>query len=200
MKDSTVSPQKTGICSSGGRGGNTTSDQDGYTLIEVIITIFIMGMILLVINVVLIALIRTSYDTDARLETRQGIEFVFEVIRRDLKSANPATIEVSDSDTLRLNLAESGQNITFSREVVDGVDGKGWIRADWGNGDYTNLTSVEYINIKSFDVVVNRNDISGTVEIVVTVEADSAHVKNSGDPVVKDFYKQTTIITRGQEI
>jgi len=197
----TGSRQKTDISHDEGCDADAGGGQGGYTLIEILITIFIMGMILLMVNVVLIALIRVAHDTDARLKTRQGVEFALEVIRRDVKSADPATIEVvdpADPDTLTLNLSQSGQSIIFSREVD--VNDKGIIRADWGGGDYTNLTSAEDIDITSFVVDVNQNDFSGTVEIIITVRANSARNKSGGEPVVKDLYKQITIITRGQEL
>ncbi|MBN2100326.1 type II secretion system protein [Candidatus Dojkabacteria bacterium] len=195
-------------------GRNPETKEEGYTLIEVLLTIFIMGMILLLVNVILISLIRVSYDTDARMKVRQGVEFSLEVIRNNIKSASPATIRLKNAGSdvvecttthdnpqdceLHMSLAEEGAEIVFSRIEEQG---KGRLRATWtSSNQYINLTSLEDIDVKSVMFSSNRNDVTGTVEIIIIVQADSSKLRSGGDPIVEDFYKQATIITRGQEL
>jgi len=63
------------------------NEDRGYTLIEVLVTIVIMGTIILVVNVVMISIIRVSYTTDARIKIRQNVEFATEVFRRAARNA-----------------------------------------------------------------------------------------------------------------
>ncbi len=173
-------------------------DQEGYTLIEVVVTILIMGMILIMVNMVLISLIRVSYDTDARMNVRQDVEFGIEVIRRDTKSADPAQISATPSNQLDLVLSGSGERIRFRIIQKDGI---GTLRSEWlDRNRYINLTSPEEVDVEEFNVSYYHDSSSGTGEIIITIRADSVQKKVNGDPVVDDFYKQVSIITKGQEL
>jgi prepilin-type N-terminal cleavage/methylation domain-containing protein len=178
----------------------TKEHERGYTLIEVLITILIMGMILLMINVVLMSLIRVAYDTDARMNIRQDVEFSIEVIRRNLKSASPSQITVDDDGNINLEIAGDGGEVTFSR-LETGDDNTGYIQAHWIDRDRRiNLTSKDEVNVTNFDVDYNINDASGTGELILTIEAQTVQKKTNGDPVVSDFFKQVSIVTKGKEL
>lgn len=77
-----------------------SKNNHGYTLMEVLLTMIIMGMILLIVNVVMIAIIRTSYTTDTRIKMRQNMEFSVEVFRRTAKSSESVTIIPNPSTTV----------------------------------------------------------------------------------------------------
>jgi prepilin-type N-terminal cleavage/methylation domain-containing protein len=176
----------------------SSNGQEGYTLIEVVVTILIMGMILIMVNMVLISLIRVSYDTDARMNVRQDVEFGLEVIRRDTKSADPAQISATPSNQLDLVLSGSGERIRFRIIQKDGI---GTLRSEWlDRNRYINLTSPEEVDVEEFNVGYYHDNTSGTGEIIITIRADSVQTKVNGDPVVDDFYKQVSIITKGQEL
>ncbi len=64
----------------------------GYTFIEVLVTIIIMGGIVLVVNVIMISIIRVSYTTDVRIKMRQNVEFATEVFKRTARSSEWVTI------------------------------------------------------------------------------------------------------------
>lgn len=177
---------------------NKTSE--AYTLIEVVVTIFIMGMVLLIVNIVLISLIRVSYDTDSRMKIRQGVEFTLEVIRDNIKSSDPGTIpEVENEEELSFSLSESGEQVRFAYEELDEI---GMIRVYWDDGSYINLTSPEDIDVQpgGFEIDAKRDFDSGTVEVIITIRADSTRKKGNGEPVVKDFYKQISVVSKGQEL
>jgi prepilin-type N-terminal cleavage/methylation domain-containing protein len=189
---------------------NSTTDgsQAGYTLVEVIITMFILGMILVVINMVLISMIRVSYNTDIRIKMRQGVEFAFEVMRRNAKSTDPGTLrEVNtalDEPALQLQLPGRGETVRFYRET-DGVHdtGNGVLVASWSLESESHkvyLTSPFEIDVKSFDVEVSNSDIYGSTEVFIVIVADSANKRNSGDPLIKDQTTQTTIISRYRKL
>ena len=103
---------------------SVANSERGYTLVEVLVTMVILSMILLVINMVLITMIRVSYNTDVRIKMRQGVEFAFEVMRRNVKSTDPGNLqkkEVSDgvgiaeAVTFRLS-GGSGEQVVFYLE------------------------------------------------------------------------------------
>lgn len=186
-------------------------DQAGYTLVEVLVTMVIMGMILLVVNVILISLVRVSYNTDTRINVRQGIEFALEVMRRNVKSSEPGQISLVTKDTedpfptmLRVKLAESNATVTFyAQDVCDGEDICGALSALWeiaGETSVVSLTSPSDLNILSFDPVVTNIAETGTSEILITVTASSTNIAHSGDPVVPLVSKQVTILTHTSEL
>jgi prepilin-type N-terminal cleavage/methylation domain-containing protein len=186
---------------------NSEIMDEGYTLIEVLITMVIMGFILVVVNMVLVSLIRVSYDTDVRMNVRQDIEFALELMRRDVKSADPTVWGASNlgkRSNLDLVMAGSGEEVRFvcagCSEDDESIGVLKVIRGTGPDGRSLNLTSAEDTNVRSFNVELARDDFSGTVEILITIEADSVQTKTNEDPVVKDVYKQISIITKGQEL
>lgn len=72
--------------------GRSLKNEDGYTLVEVLVTVIIMGMIILIVNVVVISIIKVSYSTDTRIKIRQNVEFAVEVFRRTARSSESVTI------------------------------------------------------------------------------------------------------------
>lgn len=183
--------------------------ENGYTLIEVLITVVIMGFILLVVNVVMIAIIRISYDTDARIKVRQGLEFSLEVMRRNVKSSDPGMIEiigwpvdVPTGDALWLQIPESEETVTFYLEP-DPVTNNGVLIAEWQGTAGTRtvfLTSPQDINVESFTISINPDPTSGTSEIVLTVLASSVQLRTPTQPLVDNVTKQATIITRYRDL
>ncbi len=193
---------------------NKKDNQEGYTLIEVMITVVIMGLILIMVNAVLIAMIRTSQETDARIKIRQGSEFSLEVIKRNVKSADAMGIEMwnlneggerIDCDTgpcdgFTAPLTDSSLEVSFFMEDDD--EEIGAIKAEWvdtGNGSTRalNLSSRAEFDVDEFYVEMSTDEQSGTTLVIVTVESDSISKKRGGDPVVDDYAKQISIVTRG---
>jgi prepilin-type N-terminal cleavage/methylation domain-containing protein len=189
----------------------TGLEESGYTLVEVLITMVILGMILLVINLVLIAMIRVSYNTDVRIKMRQGIEFAFEVMRRNAKSTDPGTMKMGSGNGTAGSLvlflpSENGEEAVFFLEEDSETD-NGVLKAAWTTETATGkevrtvcLTSPDEIDVKDFDVVVSNSKAGGTTEVVLTVTADSMNRRNSGEPLIEDLVYQTTIVARYREI
>jgi prepilin-type N-terminal cleavage/methylation domain-containing protein len=188
----------------------SSEGEGGYTLVEVLITMVILGMILLVVNLVLIAMIRVSYNTDVRIKMRQGIEFAFEVMRRNSKSTDPGTmregsgIGTADSLIFFIPGAEAEEVVFFLEQDIVGTENNGVLKAVWtinGNVSRTvSLTSPEEIDVKDFDVVVSDSKTGGTTEVVLTVTADSMNKRNSEEPLIENLVYQTTIVARYREI
>lgn len=188
-------------------------DQEGYTLIEVIITIFIMGIIIMMVNVVLISVVRSSYDVDTRMNVRKNVESSLEIMKRYTKSSDPSSIELmawsqedqtwlscsgcASSNAIKFTISESG------REVIFYLDQDGTLKSYWpGSGDVISLTSSYVVNIpeSGFTVNIARDEDSDAAKVFVTIVADSTRERSEGEPIVDDFYKQMTIVTRGEEL
>ncbi|MEA3357068.1 MAG: type II secretion system protein [Patescibacteria group bacterium] len=174
------------------------SGQEAYTLIEVLMTIVIMGVILLMLNLVLFTVVRTANQTDARMKIRGGVEFALEVIRRDIKSANTESVNVSGAGgtTLSMTLTGSGDTVTFTR-VEDSDSGYYAIQAD-RNGQEIHLTSVHDLDVTGLTFQIVVHPASGTSTVYVAVTANSAGKKQDGTPIVEDFIKNAAIITKGR--
>ena len=173
-----------------------------------------MGLILLVVNVVLVSLIKVSYDTDSRIKLREEMEFGLEVIRRNAKSSRPGSVTVeedldeldgekfhSDDKKLIMDLAEVDATVTFH---LQGGKDDGYLVAEWtigGNpGQVVVLTSSDDINVKDFHVTLAYNPNNGTTEITITMTADSVRRGAHGEALIKNSRKQSVIFTRHSEI
>ncbi len=171
---------------------------EGYTLVEMLITVVILGFILLLVNVVLISIIKVAYNTDAKIKVRQGIEFTIEAIDRDVKSANPDSV-IGSGELLTVDLTESGQQVQFTREVVNNI---GVAKATWGEGPSAKivyLTSPSQINVKSMNFTVQNDPDTGTRIVNVQITADSVKKNSNGTPVIQNFLKEAAIVTSKTE-
>lgn len=178
--------------------------ENGYTLVEVLITMVVMSMILLVINMVLVSMIRVSYNTDIRLKMRQQSDFSLEVMRRTVKSTDPGNlmkVEKYDQEAIQMKLPGSGQEVLFYRGeyAMDDDTVHGVLKANWSDdGGFREvfLTSPYDMDVKLFEVDINDSAIAGSTEVLIKITADSANKRNSTEPLIKDQVVQTTILTR----
>jgi prepilin-type N-terminal cleavage/methylation domain-containing protein len=168
-----------------------TLPEAGYTLIEMLVTIIILGMIILVVNMVLISIVRTSYNTDTRIHIRQGLEFALEVMKRSTKSAerikpipNPAcnTALPSDPDclwpdALLVQLSDISNCVVF---YVEEDSGQGTLKAGWAEdsslcetNDTGTFSFVDYLTVPE-EVGIDAQDASGQSGYRLSYEYDSA--------------------------
>lgn len=190
--------------------------EEGYTLIELIMTIFIMGMMLLIINIVLIAILRSSARSDTSIRLRQLVEFGFEVIERNAKSAEPNSICISRYDeineiwdctgdvsggAIKMSIMGSDQIVVFY--VDENEDEVGVLKAFWTEGDETSevfLTNSGELDVESFEVDLSHDYESGTHEIIVRILCDSIVRLEAAEPLVNDMMRTVTIVTKGKEV
>lgn len=192
--------------------------QAGYTLVEVMMTVFIMGLVLIMVNMVLLAMVRATVEADSRMKIRQGIDLSLEVMNRNIKSSEPQNMILQNRDgqggwvecsmgqqcdRVVVALAESSWTVAFYMEE-DGEE-IGVVKAYWLNSltgyEYiSNLTSFTEMDVGRFDVQARRDLDSGTTEVVLTIEADSLGRRANGDPIVDDYYKQRIVVAKGMEI
>ena len=181
-----------------------------------IISVFVLGMILLVINVIMISLIRVSYTTDVRIKVRQGLEFAGEVMQRNVKSADPEGIEVIDwppapatpiNKALRFRITEGSMDsdVVFCVESDPDDEEIGVLMAKWtedGVERIVYLTSPDEIDVdaEKFEISVTEYEESGIAEVLIDIYASSSLLEGADDPVVDTIFKQIRIIVRYNEI
>lgn len=188
-------------------------DSEGYTLIEVLITMFILGLIILVVNIVFIALVRVSYRVDVRMKVRQNIEFALEMVRRSTKSAkvddlsivgNPSSSCGSTpepwcaqySEALKMKISETSEYVTYFVEQEPGTEIM-VLKASWENEGYTaRITSDIDMTIDDFDLEIVDISETGGKEILVNMVASSVQMETTTEPLVSGVFKQEVIITR----
>ncbi len=190
--------------------------EDGYTLIELIMTIFIMGMMMLIINIVLIAILRSSARSDTSIRLRQLVEFGFEVIERNAKSSEPNSLciaqynEIPDvwectgevsGDAIRMSVLGSDQIVVFYMDKNE--EEIGVLKAFWTEGDEISevfLTNSGELDVESFEVDLSHDYESGTHEIIIRILCDSITRLEAAEPLVNDMLRTVTIVTKGKEV
>lgn len=87
----------------------------GFSLVETLITIFIMAMVLLLLNVTLITMVKTSGIATGRTVSRQETEYMIEVIRRYVRNSDSEHIKLYNTKGVRV-IRKTGD--TYS--IIDG--------------------------------------------------------------------------------
>lgn len=70
---------------------------EGFTLVEMLITIAILGIIMIISSTVLTTLIRVSIVANDKIRARNESEFVLELMRRTVRNSNPADVYIFNS-------------------------------------------------------------------------------------------------------
>jgi prepilin-type N-terminal cleavage/methylation domain-containing protein len=92
---------------------------EGFSLVEMLITIAIMGTVMIISSTVLSTLIRVSTVSSNKIRARNESEFVLELLRRTIRNSDPSDVYV-----FRSHVAEgSGEARTYDPEndVVKGA-------------------------------------------------------------------------------
>jgi len=194
-----------------------------FTLIELIVSMAIMGMILFVVNVVLISVMKSSARTDTMIRMGNYIETGFEIMERNVKSAEPSSLCIAEyseagevwectgeesGDALMMNLLSDLKTtvIFYFEENEDevGIMKSHWIKYD-ANRDVvsestTYLSSSSEIDIVTFEVDIALDNNSGTHQVIVRALSDSIDLVGVDDPLVDDMLRSATIVSRGSSI
>lgn len=88
---------------------------EGFSLVEMLITIFIIGIVMLITSTTLTTLIKVSAVSNSKTVTRNETEFVLELIRRTVRNSNPSDVYIyntSDTRTYNIETGEMEDQIT----------------------------------------------------------------------------------------
>lgn len=75
---------------------------EGFSLVEMLITIVIMGIVMLISSMTLTTLIKVSTVSSNKTRVRNESEYVLELIRRTVRNSNPADVFIYDSKNARI--------------------------------------------------------------------------------------------------
>lgn len=101
----------------------TKNSYEGFSLVEMLITIAIMGVVMLTASSTLTTLIKISTVSSNKTRVRSEGEFVLELVRRTVRNSNPSDVYIFDSDTVReydpdANIVVNTDNIPSSPAVL----------------------------------------------------------------------------------
>jgi prepilin-type N-terminal cleavage/methylation domain-containing protein len=74
---------------------------DGFSLIEMLLTLAIIGFVMMISSMVLSTLIRVSIATSNKTRARNESEFVLELIRRTVRNSNPRDVHIFETSFAR---------------------------------------------------------------------------------------------------
>ncbi len=74
---------------------------EGYSLVEMLITIVIIGVVMLIASVTLTTLIKISTVSSNKTRARTDSEFILELVRRTVRNSNPSDVYIYDSSSAR---------------------------------------------------------------------------------------------------
>lgn len=74
---------------------------EAYSLVEMLITIVIIGIVMLIASVTLTTLIKISTVSSNKTRVRTESEFVLELVRRTVRNSNPSDVYIYNSTTAR---------------------------------------------------------------------------------------------------
>jgi len=80
---------------------------EGFSLVEMLITIAIMGMVMLIASITLTTLIKISTVSSNKTKVRNETEFVLELVRRTVRNSNPADVMIYNSLDARVYDSEN---------------------------------------------------------------------------------------------
>jgi prepilin-type N-terminal cleavage/methylation domain-containing protein len=197
--------------------------EGAFTLIELIASMAIMGMILFVVNVVLISVMKSSARTDTTIRMGNYIETGFEIIERNVKSSEPSSLCIAEyneaipewectdevtGDALMMNLlSDLKTTVIFYFEENEnevGILKSYWIKYNASGDDesriVTYLSSSSEIDVVEFQVDIAFDDNTGTNQVILRTLCDSIDSIGMDDPLVDDMLRSVTIVSRGSSI
>lgn len=80
---------------------NSKAKYEGFSLVEMLITIVIMGLVMLTASSTLTTLIKISTVSSNKTRVRSESEFVLELVRRTVRNSNPSDVYIFDSSDVR---------------------------------------------------------------------------------------------------
>jgi len=87
---------------------NKKKKYEGFSLVEMLVTLAIISMVMIVSATVLTTLVKVSTVANDKIQARNESEFVLELVRRTVRNSNPQDVYIFKSDTVRHYNPETG--------------------------------------------------------------------------------------------
>ena len=181
------------------------NNEQGYTLIELLITIVITGFILIAATSMLILIIRTTQRADARRIIRQDMELALDVLRRDIRNAEPSiSLPECDpsnpyalldetglgTDSLNITLTSGTESVIYQGEVNEEFDVYTFSRLYTNeSGETTSYLTSPEVNLKKISIICTPLS-KGNKFLLIEISAESVAELN-GEKIVEDLTQYT---------
>lgn len=116
-----------------------TASDDGFTLIELVVTVAIVGIIVVSLTGVVISYLKTSVSTAARLTESHDVQFTAAYWQRDIASIGVRSSTYDRSDTVHSFPLRQSVNITPACSLPSGASYTTSVTLAWSS--YTSLDS-----------------------------------------------------------
>ena len=147
---------------------------EGFSLVEMLITTVILGLLMLTSALVLSTLIRVSTTSTNKARVRTESEFVLEMLRRTLKTTDPSNVHLYISDSRKFDFNDGSviDGPTFTEVLNSNQTGNeihfkpngstGWICLAFYKGISTDL---DYSgNVKGYILRTSKSDLADNLE------------------------------------
>lgn len=186
---------------------------EGFTLIELLLTIVIVSVILMTSTMMLVTLVKTARSVDTRRIVRQDIEQSLEVMKRDIRNADPtlslvacnpstnyilkdSTAQASSQNSeLDLVLASNQAEVKYS-VILDNENNSSTLQRKYTSGSSTVISYLTSTEVDIQSLVINCSElIKENKFLLITVVSDSLASDNQGK-IVNDTKKITGVTIR----
>jgi prepilin-type N-terminal cleavage/methylation domain-containing protein len=149
--------------------------QAGFTLIEMLVVVAIIGVVATISTQIILSLIRSNNKTNVQNEVRQNGSYALDLIQRDIRAATSA----ASSTGTNLDLTNSDGSHNIYNCFLKGAGSNGYIRRKLGaaaNQDLlnTDLNTGVAVSACNFTIAPNTNPQLVTVTFTLTQAANSA--------------------------
>lgn len=97
----------------------TNKKYEAFSLVEMLITIAIIGMVMLISSITLTSLIKVSTVASNKIRARNESEFVLELVRRTVRNSDPSDVYIFKTDTARARTYDPDSGVVINSQLVD---------------------------------------------------------------------------------
>lgn len=165
------------------------SSQAGFTLIEMLVVVAIVGVVATISTQIVLSLIRSNNKTNVQNEVKQNGSYTIDLIERDVRAATAAIS--TDSTNLTLT-SQDGSTVAYTCGVKSSGN-NGFIRRNSNPLLNTDLNSGVAVGSCSFVIAPSTNPQLITVDFTLTQAANSA--TRSDLTVTQNFHTSVSLRT-----
>lgn len=164
----------------------------GYSLLEVLITLFITGILIVMLSNIMLISIRTSLKIQERSFIREEVAKIERLIKKDIRNANSLQDDCMDSTLNRCTINHGTEVYRWERCNIDNICR--YVRAQNSNDFTLNFQSNEKANIKTinFDLSGFNSQDDINPALIVTIVADHSNTQLE----ITNIYRQFIVSPR----
>ena len=147
----------------------------GFTLLELLLYIAILGILMVVISNMFISLSKGSGQSQARNEVDTSIRFATELLRQDIKNASSISVPASGGSSSTLTLVRNSTTIVY--DISAGV-----LRRQEGVASPVSVTNPNItVSTPTFTRIENINTLFSRTNIAIKINMTFGYNSTSPD-------------------